>query len=263
MSESPFPQNPNLVLAPEWVALAKIGQFFGWVHLWIILSLIYMICLALAFLGTGAVCQLGEPELVAENHPFLLSLTVVSTRGFCLVSLILWILMLVRFGAMPESIVPGGGIARAFVIFSVVFTASGLFTVAFQAVNAEISASWIFMCYSGLLGIFTLIFFLICLWRLAKAVESQRAQSCVTWFVNGNLIFFISGLLLVVLAYKMDMPPEPHWIFSLAIAWLCLLIVEYFAVLSFLNTFGYLAKDVRAFIQKRLQEDARPQGETN
>ena len=107
MTEPPIPQNPNQAPAPEWDALAKIGQLFGWVHLWIILSLIYMICLALAFLGTGAVCQLGEPELVAENHPFLLSLTVVSTRGFCLVSLILWILMLVRFGAMPESIVPG------------------------------------------------------------------------------------------------------------------------------------------------------------
>lgn len=263
MPETMITPNANQALTPEWAALGKIGQFFGWAHLWIILSLIYMICLALAFLGTGAVCQLGEPELVAENHPFLLSLTVASARGFCLVSLILWILMLVRFGAMPESIVPGGGIARAFVILSAAFLTSGLFTVAFSVVNAEISADWIFICFSGFLGIFTLIFFLICLWRLAKAVESQRAQSCVTWFVNGNLIFFILGLLLVVFFRMMDMPPEPYWILHFLIAWLFLLIVEYFAVLAFLNLFGYMAQDIRAFIQKRLQEDARPQDETN
>ncbi len=243
MSNSQLPPNSNLVLAPEWAALAKIGKVFHWMYILIICSLLFIILLVAGGLGAGFPAPAKNLEELFEEHALFCLFSLLGIVILSIFSIIVGIMMLIRMWNTPESIVPGGKIGQTYVILAIVNFILGICRGGMQAVDPN--AARLFGGLSGILGLVISIMLLVYMWRLADAVGSGRVKSCIKWVVYGYIFFIalviagtivastIGGILVIAGA-----------VFGLV------------AFLSYLNSFGYIAKDIKAFIEKHLQEYA-------
>lgn len=243
MSNYQLPPNSNLVLAPEWAALAKIGKVFHWMYILIICSLLFIILLVAGGLVAGFPAPAENLEELFEEHALFCLFIMLGILILGIWSIIVGIMMLIRVWNTPESIVPGGKIGQTYVILTIVNFIFGICRGGMQAVDPN--AARLFGDLSGILGFVISIMLLVYMWRLADAVGSGRVKSCIKWVVYGYIFFIvliiagtlvgssIGGVLIIAGAF-----------FGLA------------AGLSYLNSFGYVAKDIPAFIQKHLQEYA-------
>lgn len=243
MSNSSFPPHANLVLAPEWAALAKIGKVFHWMYLLIIYTLLFIILLVVGGIVAGFPVPAENFEALFKEHALFCLFFLLGLLTLVIFSIIVGIMMLIRMWNTPESIVPGGGIGRTYVVLVIVNFILGICQGGMQTVDP--TAARLFGSLNGILGFVISIMLLVYMWRLADAVGSGRVKSCIKWIVYGYIFFIvliiagtvvgssIGGVLVIAGA-----------VFGLA------------AFLSYLNSFGYIAKDIEAFIQKNLQEYA-------
>jgi len=222
----------NLVLSPDWLALAKVGKAF---------HLIYITFIALVLLLIGCI----PVSWLDETSGLFFILLGAGILAWALFGFVVWIIAMVRFWETPESIVPGGGIGRVLVILCVITFLIGIAAGALKEIDSNVSLA--LQGLGGLLNFASQVVFLVYAWRLASAVGSERVKSCVKWIVYGTLgIFALAFMAGFLSAFPAAAPTGLILLIGFGILGLAIL-------LSWLNLFGYMAKDIQKFIESFTQ----------
>lgn len=267
MSEPPLPQNPNLVLSPEWKALANVGDAFRWIYYSMVITLILAILLVAVFLAAGLIAGVSDKSfdpkeqlvpLLLENRFFFIPFCIALVALF-LFNLFVWFNAYFRFWFTPGSLVPGGKIARIYVIMCLLGEVIGLFQYWYKETAPE--TSLMFGLLGGFIFLAANIVFLVYSWRLASAINSQSIKRCIKWIVFGFLgMFFLAFTRVSEIAVVAAIQDFGFCLF---------IFIFYLATMIF---FGCTSNDIADFVEDQCREyaealnqqkNARPQGETN
>ncbi len=251
MSESPLPQNPNLVLSPEWKALANVGNAFRWIYYSMVITLILAILLVAAFLATGLIAGVSDKTfdpkedlvlLLLENRFFLIPFCI-ALLALSLFNLIVWFHAYFRFWFTPGSLVPGGKIARTYVIMCLLGEVIGLFQYWYKETVPE--TSLMFGLLGGFILIASYIIFLVYSWRLASAIDSQSVKPCIKWIVFGCLGMIFLAFIRV---------SEIAAVAAIQDIGFCLFVFIFY--LANMLLFGCMANDTADFVEDQCREYA-------
>ncbi|MBQ6107763.1 MAG: hypothetical protein IJK97_06095 [Thermoguttaceae bacterium] len=225
MSDLQFSPKVTRTLAPEWDALGRLGQAFSVIWLWIALFLLYLFGVYMTF------STLVPQKLMDANPNFCLEVHHRVLNWSALYGLIVFILLLIRMWATPESIVPGRNIARLFVLFLLL----------------DVAIIWTPLV--EITGLVSLILFLIYLWQLAGGIGSRRVKCCVICESLGLIV-----LPLLILAEATDLIGE----YDTAMVTKLIGVCGWALGIMALATFYFLAKDIKVFIKNNRSDISKP-----
>ena len=225
MSDLQFSPKVNRTLAPEWDALARLGQAFSLFWPWIALFLLYLFGVYMAF------STLDFAKLEKTNPDFYKMIHLNAGVFFAIYGLIVTVLLLIRMWATPPSIVPGRNIARLFVLFLLL----------------DVAIIWTPLV--EITGLVFPILFLIYLWQLAGGIGSRRVKCCVICESLGLIV-----LPLLILAEATDVIGE----YDTAMVTKLIGVCGWALGIMALATFYFLAKDIKVFIKNNRSDISKP-----
>lgn len=225
MSDLQFSPKVNRTLAPEWDALARLGQAFSVIWIWIALFLLYLFGVYMTF------STLVPQKLMNANPNFCLEVHHRVLNWSALYGLIVTVLLLIRMWATPPSIVPGRNLARTFIILY-------LFP---KPVALHPGAV--------IINLIPLILFLIYLWQLAGGIGSRRVKCCVICESLGLIVFPF-----LILAEATDVIGE----YDTAMVTKLIGVCGWALGIMALAAFYFLAKDIKVFVKNNRSDISKP-----
>lgn len=205
-----FDPNAQWAAGRDLKALASVGKGFGLLYLNFLLGVLLIITFMVLglFLGTSFY---ESPAKNLKEADLGLLVWVLLAIGYVLLAFVFSIIAAIRFAFCPKSLVPGGhfwGVTYCLLFFLPLMMLPVRVMLDVLLVSPEAVSFFEFIQASA--GTLTWIAYTIFAWKVAAAVQSQRAKNCVKWSVGTILALPV----LLIAAVCSNGSPEASLLFG-------------------------------------------------